>query len=91
MSRRILVQDVFKEWKKDPVFRAEYDALADEFTLATALIKARDAAHMPQEEVAQVMSHRPPFAGHSTTTHVDRSRHAFENQSLWSPKGNKLL
>lgn len=55
MSRRILVQDVFKDWEKDPVFRAEYDALEDEFTLATALIKARDAAHMTQEEVAQAM------------------------------------
>ena len=40
MSRRIPVQDVFREWEKDPVFRAEYDSLEDEFTLATALIKA---------------------------------------------------
>ena len=55
MSRRIPVQDVFKEWEKDPVFRAEYDSLEDEFTLATALIKARDAAHMTQEQVAQAM------------------------------------
>lgn len=55
MSRRIPVQDVFKKWEKDPAFRAEYDALEDEFTLATALIKARDAAHMTQEEVAQAM------------------------------------
>lgn len=55
MSRRIPVQDVFKDWEKDPTFRAEYDALEDEFTLATALIKARDAAHMTQEEVAQAM------------------------------------
>lgn len=55
MSRRIPVQDVFMEWEKDPVFRAEYDALEDQFTLATALIKARDAAHMTQEEVAQTM------------------------------------
>lgn len=55
MSRRIPVQDMFKDWEKDPAFRAEYDALEDEFTLATALIKARDAAHMTQEEVAQAM------------------------------------
>lgn len=56
MTRRnIPVQEVFKEWEKDPAFRAEYDSLEDEFTLATALIKARDAAHMTQEQVAQAM------------------------------------
>lgn len=55
MSRRIPAQDIFKEWEKDPAFLAEYDSLEDEFTLATALIKARDAAHMTQEQVAQAM------------------------------------
>jgi transcriptional regulator with XRE-family HTH domain len=55
MSRRVPVQDVFKEWEKDPVFRAEYDSLEEEFTLATALIKARDAAQMTQEQVARAM------------------------------------
>ncbi|GLS23288.1 transcriptional regulator [Labrys miyagiensis] len=56
MSRRnIPVQEAFQEWDKDPAFRAEYESLEEEFTLATALIKARDAAHMTQEEVAQAM------------------------------------
>jgi DNA-binding XRE family transcriptional regulator len=57
MTRRknIPVQEVFKEWENDPAFRAEYDSLEDEFTLATALIKARDAAHMTQEDVAKAM------------------------------------
>jgi ribosome-binding protein aMBF1 (putative translation factor) len=55
MSRRIPAQEVFEEWEKDPVFRAEYDSLEDEFTLATALIKARDAAQMTQEQVARAM------------------------------------
>jgi ribosome-binding protein aMBF1 (putative translation factor) len=57
MTRRknIPAREVFKEWEKDPAFRAEYDSLEDEFTLATALIRARDAAHMTQEEVAKAM------------------------------------
>jgi DNA-binding XRE family transcriptional regulator len=55
-SKSIPVQEVFKEWENDPAFRAaEYDSLEDEFTLATALIKARDAAHMTQEDVAKAM------------------------------------
>lgn len=55
MSRRINVEDVFKEWDKDPAFWAEYNSLEDEFTHATAFIRARDAAHMAQAEVAQAM------------------------------------
>lgn len=56
MSRRFIpVQEAFDAWDKDPAFRVEYDSLENEFTLATALIKARDAAHMTQEDVAQAM------------------------------------
>lgn len=38
-----------------PEFRAAYDALEDEFALASALIQARAAADMTQEQVAQAM------------------------------------
>jgi ribosome-binding protein aMBF1 (putative translation factor) len=56
MNRKgIPVADVAKEWMKDPAFRAEYDALATEFALATALIEARTRAEMTQEQVAQAM------------------------------------
>lgn len=40
---------------KDPAFRAEYDAMEDEFALATALIRARADAEMTQEQVATAM------------------------------------
>ena len=53
--RNIPVQEVFRDWESDPAFRAEYDSLEDEFTLATALLRARDAAHMTQEDVAKAM------------------------------------
>lgn len=39
-------------WMKDPAFRAEYDALDEEFALARALIEARAQAHLTQEQVA---------------------------------------
>ena len=44
-----------KEWFKDPEFVAEYQAKEEEFALATALIRARGAADMTQEQVAQAM------------------------------------
>ena len=51
----ILVEDAAKEWFKDEAFVAEYNALEEEFALAGALIKARSAADMTQEEVAVAM------------------------------------
>jgi ribosome-binding protein aMBF1 (putative translation factor) len=51
----IPVEEAFREWEKDPEFAAAYDALADEFALAAALIKARGDADMTQEQVAQAM------------------------------------
>jgi ribosome-binding protein aMBF1 (putative translation factor) len=56
MARRsISVEEAAKEWFKDPEFAAEYDALEEEFALAAALIRARSAADMTQEDVAQAM------------------------------------
>lgn len=56
MSRKFIpVEEVAKEWMKDPEFRAAYDALEEEFALASALIRARGEAHMTQEQVAEAM------------------------------------
>jgi DNA-binding XRE family transcriptional regulator len=56
MSRKFIpVEEVFREWRKDSEYVAAYDALEDEFALASALIKARADAAMTQEQVAQAM------------------------------------
>ena len=51
----IPVEESFKQWKKDPKYVAAYNALEAEFSLASALIKARAEADMTQEQVAQAM------------------------------------
>ena len=62
MTRKsIPVEEAAKEWMKDPEFRAEYDALEDEFALASALIKARGEAHLTQEQVAKAMGTTQAF------------------------------
>ena len=43
MRKFIPVEEVAKEWMKDPAFVAGYDALEDEFARAAALIKARES------------------------------------------------
>ena len=56
MSRKFIpVEEAFAEWRKDPEYMAEYDALEEEFALASALIRARGEADMTQEDVAKAM------------------------------------
>jgi len=56
MNRKFIpVEEAFQEWRKDPAYVAAYDALEDEFALASALIRARGDADMTQEQVAEAM------------------------------------
>lgn len=56
MTRKPLpVEDAFADWRKDPDYVAAYDALDEEFALAGALIEARSAARMTQQQVAAAM------------------------------------
>jgi len=55
MRKMIPVEESFSEWRKDPEYAKAYDALEDEFTLATAMIEARAHAGLTQEQLAQRM------------------------------------
>lgn len=55
MRKYIPVEEIFAEWEKDPAFVAAYDALEEEFALASALIAARAHAGLTQDEVAERM------------------------------------
>ena len=46
------VKDLQREWMKKPGYRAEYEALEEEFQLARALIEARTRAGLSQTDVA---------------------------------------
>lgn len=49
------LKELRERWMGDPDFRAEYDALDEEFALAAAMIDARTQAHLTQEQVARLM------------------------------------
>lgn len=56
MSRKsIPAKSAIAEWRKDPAFTREYEALADEFALATQLIEARARAGLTQAQLAERM------------------------------------
>ena len=46
---------VRKKWMQDPEFVKEYEALEEEFSLASAMIAARAHADMTQQDVAAKM------------------------------------
>ena len=47
--------DMIAAWKKDSIFRKEYDALEEQFGLFDVLLKARYDAGLTQAEVAERM------------------------------------
>jgi transcriptional regulator with XRE-family HTH domain len=48
-------KDFRREALENPVVKAAYDALAEEYALAQALIQARQASGLTQEELAERM------------------------------------
>jgi transcriptional regulator with XRE-family HTH domain len=50
------LDELHREWLKRPGYKAEYDALGEEFAIAAALIEARANAGLTQEEVAGRMN-----------------------------------
>ena len=55
MNKFVPASKLFEEWRKDPDYVREFEAQAEEFALAAALIKARADAGLTQEELAQRM------------------------------------
>lgn len=57
MTERTFIpfSEVRKEWFKNPEFVREYDALEEEFALASAVIGARAHAGLTQGELAERM------------------------------------
>lgn len=53
--RTIPAEKVFAEWRKDPEYVRAYEALEEEFALASAIIGARAHADLTQEELAERM------------------------------------
>lgn len=56
MNERKNIKKLHDEWSKDPEYVKEYEALAEEFDIANALIKARSQANMTQADVAERMN-----------------------------------
>jgi len=49
------ISSLHKKWMKDPSYRKEYEALEEEFALASAMIAARSRAGLTQNQLAHIM------------------------------------
>lgn len=54
------IRDQHERWSKRPGYRAAYDALADEFDIAAAVIRTRMEAGLSQAELAERIGTRQP-------------------------------
>jgi transcriptional regulator with XRE-family HTH domain len=54
------ISELHKRWMKEPAYRRAYDALEDEFALASAMIAARARAGLTQAELAKRMGTTQP-------------------------------
>jgi transcriptional regulator with XRE-family HTH domain len=54
------ISDMHKKWMKEPRYRKAYEALEEEFVLASAVIEARNRAGLTQQELARKMGTTQP-------------------------------
>lgn len=52
--------EMVETWLKDPAFKAEYDALEQEYELLREMLRARKRAGLTQAEVAERMGTKAP-------------------------------
>jgi len=54
------ITGLHKKWLKEPKYRKAYEALEEEFVLASAVIDVRSRAGLTQQELAQKMGTTQP-------------------------------
>lgn len=53
-------EEMLATWIKNPAFKAEYDALEDEYALLREMLQARKRSGLTQENVAKIMGTKAP-------------------------------
>ncbi|MEO9460755.1 MAG: helix-turn-helix transcriptional regulator [Lentilitoribacter sp.] len=72
------LDELKKDWLKEPDVKSAYDALAEEFSIAEALIRARAEADMTQEQVAEKMQTSQSYVAKLESGRVSPSMKALQ-------------
>ncbi len=83
------ISDLHKKWLKEPKYRKAYEALEDEFVLASAVIDVRNRAGLTQEELARKMGTTQPVVARLESGRTRPSMRTLER--LAKATGSRLL
>ena len=83
------ISDLHKKWRKEPKYRKAYEALEEEFVLASAVIDARNRAGLTQQELAKKMGTTQPVVARLESGRVRPSMRTL--QRFAEATGSRLL
>ena len=83
------ISDMHKKWMKEPKYRKAYEALEEEFVLASAVIDARNRAGLTQQELARKMGTTQPVIARLESGGTRPSMRTLER--LAKATGSRLL
>ncbi len=67
------IRTLHRRWSKDAAYKAQYDALEEEFNLAAAFIEARAKAELTQRQVAARMQTSQSYVANMEGSRVNPS------------------
>lgn len=89
MAAMARISDLHKKWIKDQKYRKAYEALEEEFHLASAVIDARNRAGLTQQELAKKMGTTQPVVAQLESARTRPSMRTLER--LAKATGSRLL
>jgi transcriptional regulator with XRE-family HTH domain len=83
------ITQLHKKWLKEPKYRKAYEALEEEFVLASAVIDVRNSAGLTQQELARKMGTTQPVVARLESGRSRPSMRTLER--LAEATGSRLL
>ena len=83
------ISDMHEKWMKEPKYRKAYEALEEEFILASAIMDLRSRAGLTQEELARRMGTTQPVVARLESGRTRPSMRTLER--LAEATGSRLL
>jgi transcriptional regulator with XRE-family HTH domain len=83
------ITDLHEKWMKEPKYRKAYEALEEEFALASAVIAARNQAGLTQQALARKMGTTQPVVARLESGRTRPSMRTLER--LAKATGSRLL
>jgi ribosome-binding protein aMBF1 (putative translation factor) len=83
------ITELHRRWMKEPKYRKEYEALEGEFSVAKAVIAARNRAGLTQAELARKMGTTQPVVARMEGGRIQPSLRTL--QRLAQATGSRLM